>query len=248
MLNESGIQKNLGNFKSLIAYCVYYNEKYNPGNPDLSIYSLNMMLTNTKDLVKAEVEQKVYLQRVINQRAAEFEDIGQLSGRIINAMIGSGIEEAKVEDANAHHRKLNGRRAPGSNKNKETNKENEESENPKGSNSVSQLGFDDKLGHFEKLIEVLKPESLYRTNEADLNLTALEQKWLTMDAVNSNVKSAQSAWEQSIIKRNEAFNNDKTGMVAIVRLVKGYVKSVFLENSPQFKQLSALQFKKLSTR
>jgi hypothetical protein len=243
MARQTGIQKTLGNFESLIAYCRSYDEKYNPGNPRLTTDSLQQTLQNVKALVEVEIGLKNALQDNINSRINEFDGIGRLSGRIINAMASFGISAAKIDDANAHHRKLNGRRAGKINENAEMGTN--DPENSSRRHSVSQLGFDDKISHFKKLIVNLRSEPLYTPKETELALSTLDDKLLAMHNANLNLKAMESSWSQSLIERNEAFNNEENGLVHIAGLVKSYVKSVFLLHSPQYRHLSALEFNKV---
>lgn len=245
MKTESGMQKNIGNFEALIAHCGTL-EKYNPGNQDLSVNNLNVVLAQAQETMDQEIEAKKTFQDVTNFRAAEFEGIGQLSGRVINVLVSNNATEAKVEDANEHHRKLNGRRADNSKPTEATDNEaTTENEAGSGRHSVSQLSYDNRIGHFTRLIATILKEPAYVTNEPDLSIPGLQAKLEGLQDHNRKVKDMEAVWKQRLIARNEAFNNDRNGLVHIASLVKSYIKSIYSANSPQYDQLAGLPFKKV---
>jgi hypothetical protein len=64
-----------------------------------------------------------------------------------------------------------------------------------------------------------------------------------MHDANSVVVNAYTAWSNDRLQRNEKLYNQLSGLVAIAGDVKKYIKSLFGASSPQYKQVSGLQFR-----
>ncbi|HEY0461307.1 MAG TPA: hypothetical protein VGC97_19380 [Pyrinomonadaceae bacterium] len=65
-----------------------------------------------------------------------------------------------------------------------------------------------------------------------------------MKAKNTAAVVAVNEARAARIARDETLYNDTDGIIALANLVKKYTKSIFGTNSPQYKQLTALIFRK----
>ena len=108
--------------------------------------------------------------------------------------------------------------------------------------SASQQSFDQQIDHFGQLITTLAAEPLYIPNEANLKVAALNTMLTDMKTKNSGVINADTAVSNARIARDKVLYADVTGMVDVAQATKKYVKSVFGTSSPQFKQVSGLEF------
>ena len=105
------------------------------------------------------------------------------------------------------------------------------------------MSFDNRLDNFDKLIKLVAGIPLYAPNENDLKVVTLTATLNDLKAKNAAVIAALVPLSNARIARNEALYNPKTGLVATAIEVKAYVKSLFGATSPQYKQISSLEFK-----
>ena len=74
-------------------------------------------------------------------------------------------------------------------------------------------------------------------------MATLQTKLTELQAKNTNLINAYTGYSNAMIDRNQTLYNPLTGLVQTSKEVKQYVKSVFGANSPQYKQVSGLEFK-----
>lgn len=241
-MSETGHAKNLSNFLKALSIVSGLGLAYNPNNPLIELTNLQTKLTALQTAFATVVPLDSAETLAINERGAVFEPLPKLVTRISNAAAVSINDPLFADNLRTIVRKLQGRRAP--------EKPVEEPdpanpEEPKQRNTVSQMGFDSRVANFFELITLLKTQGAYNPNETELKIATLETMLLDMQAKNTAVVDATVAVQNARIVRNQVFYNGTDGVVALMDLVKKYVKSVFGATSPQFKQLSGLKFKKI---
>lgn len=93
------------------------------------------------------------------------------------------------------------------------------------------------------MIAILSTEPTYLPNENDLKITTLNTLLTTLKNTNTGVTNAYTTVSNARIARNLSLYNPTNGICATAKEVKAYVKSVFGATSPQYKQISGLEFK-----
>ena len=141
-----------------------------------------------------------------------------------------------MDDAKSLKRKIEGVRA----KALPADNPNTPDDESKGS-SASQQSYTQLTEHLDNLIELLD-SSGYAPNETDLQVAALTDYATTLKTANTAVINATTPLSNSRITRDETLYADDTGLVALAGLVKKYVKSLFGGDSPQYQQVSGLEF------
>ena len=63
-----------------------------------------------------------------------------------------------------------------------------------------------------------------------------------LSTVNTQVKNAANPYSNALISRNKELYTPETGLVDLALEVKNYVKSVFGASSPEYKQISGIEF------
>ena len=109
--------------------------------------------------------------------------------------------------------------------------------------SVSQLGYNDQLDNFDKLIRQLEMVPQYAPNEADLTVTALREYWNAMDTANKAALKADNDLSNCRLTRNNEFYAPESGLTEVAKADKLYIKALFGANSPQYHQLSGIPFR-----
>jgi len=241
--SETGHAKNVATFEDLISFCTGYGAAYNPSKQSLQIANLQTLRTDALAKLQQVKATKTTFDNDTNARQEVFRPIKPLATRLINALAASGASASAVEDAKTINRKIQGQRAtpkptpppatPGATTPTPTDK----------TISSSQQSYDSIIDHFTKLIQSLTQESNYNPNETDLTVTTLNTLLTSMTTSNTGVVDAFTAWSNARIDRNNTLYNALTGLVQTASDVKQYVKSIFGAGSPQYKQISGLEFK-----
>ena len=233
-VSETGHAKNIANFETEIAFCIGYGPIYNPVNPNLTISNLQLKWEGSKLKLKAVKDTKEPFDSVTGARQIIFKPLKPLTTRVINALIASNAPSTVVKDARTIVRKINGKRAS----------QIQEDNTDTKTISVSQQSYDRLVDSLEELIVLVQTETLYNPNEGELKLTALQIVLNDLTTANTNVKNAYVIYSNAMIERDIELYAPETGLVDLAFEVKTYVKSVFGATSPQYRQISGLQFKR----
>lgn len=239
--SEIGHAKNVANLETLISFCTGYGAAYNPNKPSLKLPALNTLHTNSQtalDDVAAVMPDYI---NAVNAREIAFEPLSRLVTRVINALDASNVPNQTVADAKTYARKIQGRRSSP----KIPDDPNTPEDESLNSISASQMSYDNRLANFNSLIQLLASLPAYAPNEADLTVASLTALYTTLQTANTAVITATTPVSSARIARNNVLYKPNTGLIEIVTDVKKYVKSVFGAVSPEYKQLSALKFKKI---
>ena len=110
--------------------------------------------------------------------------------------------------------------------------------------SSSQQSYDQLIQHLAGLNSVLLSEPTYAPNENDLKTATVTAKINTLTTKNNEVSTAYTTISNSRIRRDKTIYGKDTGIVDVASEVKKYVKSLFGATSPEYAQISGIEFKK----
>jgi hypothetical protein len=248
--SEVGHAKNVANFEDLISFCLAYGGSYNPANANISITAMQAKQAAAKADIQAVKTAKTTLDNATNAREILFQDFKKLATRIISALSAVAPAKQTIADAKTINNKIQGKRASAKKKALPPT-----SSTPTGSTgdpednsiSVSQQSYDSLMDHFAKLIQTVSQEPLYTPNEAELGITGLNSVLAQMQTANTAVINATTTFSNARIARDKTLYQSGTGLTLCADEVKMYIKSVFGASSPQYKQVSKLKFKKITT-
>lgn len=239
--SETGHAKNVANFEDLISFCNGYGASYNPSKTILTIVNLTTLHANSQSSITKVNNSKILFGNATNARQAAFNPLKKLSTRIVNALDATDATDKLVKDARSINNKIQGKRAD--DKTKPVTASGTEAAEDK-SISVSQQSFDSLIENFSKLIDLVGTEPTYTPNETELQISTLQTTLGTLRAANTAVINTYTDYSNYRITRDNILYTSTTGLVDIALEVKKYVKSVFGASSPQFKQVSKLEFKR----
>ena len=222
---ETGHNKNVTNFETLIIACTGFGAEYNPSNSNITIPILTTQHTEAKASVKDVKTTETPFNSVEGQRKTIFKPLKPTSTKVLNALKGASVPATVISDAETINRKTR--------------------DAEKYKNSVSQQSYDMQIDHFEKLIELVDVEPKYNPNEEPLKITTLTYYKTELETINTAVKNAYIPYKTAMQTRNIKLYSPETGIVDTAQTVKNYVKSVFGATSPQYKQISKLIFRKI---
>lgn len=236
--SEVGNAKNVSNFFEIITFATGLGPLYNPTKSILKLSNLiTIHATAETDLATVITDNTAFNNRT-NENAAEFSDVKTLSTRLINALEATDASSAKVKDAKAFNRKIQGKKVAKLSEPIDPNTP------APTSISASQLSYDQQIQHLTGLNSVLLSEPTYAPNEAPLKTTTVATKIATLTTKNKAVAIAFTKVDNSRIKRDKTLYFPETGMVDVAYEVKKYVKSAFGASSPEYKQISGIPFKR----
>ncbi|MEC4048548.1 hypothetical protein OX284_003830 [Flavobacterium sp. SUN046] len=238
--SETGHAKNISNFETVIGICTGYGPAYNPSNEKISIAELTTVHSNSVNSSNLVKTTEAYFNDIEGKRMIVFKPLKRLATRILAALKGTQPPATVLADAKTINFKIQGRRVD------TVVKEVAPGENEVRRISVSQQSYDLKIEHLDKFISLVALEPNYLPNENDLKVTALNAYKSEMISSNVNVKTAYVTYSNAMIARNHVLYDPIDGLVARSILIKDYVKSVFGTSSPEFKQISKINFRRFN--
>lgn len=240
--SETGHAKNVANFEDLISFCTGYGVAYNPSKAAIKIAALTTLHSNAQTSIAGVNTSKTAFDNATNARQAAFEPLKKLCTKIVNALDATDAPDKLVNDAKSVNNKIQGKRS-GEKPKPPVAGATETAEDK--TISVSQQSYDSLIENFAKLIEVVSSEPTYTPNETELQVSTLTSTLGNLKTTNTAVISSYTNYSNARITRNTILYGATSGLVDIAGDVKKYVKSVFGATSPQFKQVSGLEFKKV---
>jgi hypothetical protein len=240
--SETGHAKNAANFDDLISFVTGYGVTYNPSRASINLAALQAISANAKNAISALNAALPAYSNAVATREVAFAPLNKLITRVINALKSTDTTDQVDDSAKTLARKIQGTRA----KAKKTDEE-KAALAAAGTTVVeissSQMGYDNRLDNFDKLIKLLASIPLYAPNEADLKVTALSTLYDDLKTKNTAVVTAATPLSNARISRNDIMYKANTGLVDIALDTKSYIKSLYGATSPQYKQVSKLEFK-----
>ena len=245
--SETGHAKNVANFEDLISFCIGYGATYNPVNTNIKIPALQAKQTAALAAIQTVKSTKTAFDNSTNAREIVFASLKKLSTRIVNALEATTATTQTIDDAKTVNRKMQGKRAGSSAKLTKAPATGTPDPNvpvTPTTISVSQQSFDSLIDNFTKLIQVVSSEPAYAPNETELKVVTLNTLLTNLKAANTSVINTTTTYSNGRISRDTILYAADTGLVDLALEVKKYVKSLYGATSPQYHQVSGLQFKK----
>ena len=240
--SETGHAKNVTNFDELTSYATGYGTAYNPSKVSIKLPALQTLSTSAKGAISAVNAAEPAYKNAVAARESAFAPLSKLITRVMNALKATDTTVEVDASAKTLVRKIQGVRA--------TAKKTEEEKKALAADgkevveiSTSQMSYDSRLDNFDKLIKLLTSVALYAPNEADLKVAALTTLYNDLKAKNAAVVTATTPLSNARIARNDILYKLNTGLVDTALDVKTYIKSLYGATSPQYKQVSKLEFR-----
>lgn len=242
--NQTGHEQNVVNLGLIISRVNAFQSGYNPSRTDFTIPRLAELKTSGENVIDSlNLAEDVY-KNSISSRALVFNDFDGVITRSINALRICGASENTIGQAEAIVRELRSKKASDGPTDEEIAAAKEKGEELK-QNVLHNSTFDSKVENFKKYVQFVGLEGNYNPNEADITITALNNKVLAIKTANENFNNTESALNVARMARNTVLYTKNTGLVDIALGVKLYVKSAFGATSPEYKSISDIQFTKL---
>ncbi len=233
--SESGHEKNIAAFKTIINTCEGYGADYNPVAENLKLANLQIQLADMQQAQTELVKKQAKLSTAIDERTKAFTQLKPLTTKITNALSVSGVDTLTVQTAKTITRKIFGKRAakPAEPGNPET------AQNT--SISVAQLSFTNQVAHFNKLLELLAEIPQYNPNESPIQLAQLQSYSNQLQAINDTLMQVNNDFANAKINRDTQLYGTATGLVDTAYNIKAYVKSIYGPQNPKYKLISGIE-------
>ena len=244
--SETGYAKNVANLETLISFVTAFGTTYNPSKDTLKLFALQTLLSDAKASINPVNVAFSARSNAVAARESAFEPFNKLVTRVNNSLKATDTTTQVDDSAKTIVRKLQGTRASA----KLTDEEKKAlAAEGKEVNQISnsQVGYNDKVENFDKFISLLSSIPQYAPNEEELKVTSLSKLLDSLRAKNTDVITAEVQLSNARIARNDIQNKPLTGLVDIALDTKTYIKSLFGASSPQYKQVSKLEFKKINS-
>lgn len=188
-----------------------------------------MSILNVKTLESA-------FKNALDAREIVFKPLNQIVSRVVNSLKAFNVTGHIFESVMLYLRKIQGR---SSGKN---NVQNKPDETETKTRSTSQMSFDNRIAHLDAMIQSLLSIPAYTPNEKEIQIESLKSFSEDLKKKDAAVISALAELRKARAARNELMYKPVTGMVDIAKDAKLYIKSVFGVKSPQYRQVSKLNF------
>ncbi|MDO9155170.1 MAG: hypothetical protein Q7U47_15925 [Paludibacter sp.] len=229
------------NLESLISAVITIGVAYNPSKDSIKLPALQSLLTAANESLIALKTAESANFTAIDVRELAFKPTGSLFTKVSNALKASNSSIQADETAKTILRKLQGKRA--SAKLTDEEKTALEAEGKEVNQiSASQMGYDERVDNFEKLISFLQSIPDYNPNEEELKIETLQTLLTDLKVKNGEVMKIYFVLETARGVRNDLLYKPLSGVVDLAADVKSYIKSVFGATSTQYKLVSKLRF------
>lgn len=239
--SEIGHAKNVANFDVLIAFVLSYLAVFKPSKTSIQLSALQNVAQKAKNAMKVVNDAFSVKSGAVAARKVAFAPFSKLVTRIINSLQSSDTSSVVDDQARTIVRKLQGTRATPK-KTAEEKKALEAEGKVVNEKSNSQVGFDDRVANFDKLISLLASIPLYAPNEPELQVTGLIALYNNLKTLNDAVVNTKQNYDNALLLRYEILYQDITGLVDLAMDTKSYIRSLFGATSSQYRQISKLKF------
>ena len=232
--SEVGHAKNVANLQKLIEQITVYN-LYNPPVENLTIQNLQALYTSANTKIGEVEEKRNASKNAITLRQAAFENLKPTCTKIINLLEILGLPQGTIDQAKALNRAIQGNT-------KKITKPAEDGKEPDKTISTSRQSYTQMAENFSILVQLLQTIPAYTPNEDELKLANLTTYKEALTSATQAVDQAEAQLNIKLIERDQMLYTDGTGLYTIAQNVKKYVKSIYGATSPEYANVSDIEF------
>ena len=168
-------------------------------------------------------------------RQSAFENLKPTCTRIINLLEILGLPQGTLDQAKSLNRTIQGGQ-------KKTTTPPEEGGQTTNTVSTSRQSYTQQADNFGILLQLLATISTYTPNEDDLKLHNLTAYQASLMSATQAVDQTEAQLNAKLIERDQILYADGTGLYSIAQNVKKYVKSLYGATSPEYANVSNIEF------
>ena len=232
--SEVGHAKNVANLQKLTEQVTVYT-LYNPPVDNIKVANLQTLYTTASTKLNKVEEKRNSNKNAITLRQSAFENLKSTCTKIINHLEILGLPQGTIDQAKSLNRLIQGGQK------KSTTPPEEGKKEPK-TVSTSRQSYTQQADNFGILLQLLSTIPTYNPNEGDLKSTNLETYKNSLVSSTQAVDQTEAELNNKLIERDNILYADGTGLYSIVQNVKKYVKSLYGATSPEYANVSSIEF------
>ena len=236
--SEVGHAKNVANLQKLTEQVAIYS-LYNPPVDNLKVTNLTALYSTASAKISEVEEKRNANKNAITVRQSTFENLKPICTKIINHLEILGLQQGTIDQAKSLNRLIQGGQ-----KKTIILPENPDNGQPSTTNpiSTSRQSYTQQAENFGILLQLLATISTYAPNEDDLKLVNLNIYKDTLVSSTQAVDQTEAELNLKLIERDNILYADGTGLYSIAQNVKKYVKSIYGATSPEYANVSDIEF------
>lgn len=232
--SEVGHAKNVANLQKITQQVTTYS-LYNPPIENIALANLQTLYT-TATAKLAEVEDKRNANKnAIIIRQTAFENLKSTCTKIVNLLEILGLSQGTLDQARSMNRAIQG-------SSKKTTTPPEEGKETSKTASTSRQSFTQQAENFGILLQLLATIPGYTPNEEDLKLNNLTNYHASLMSATQAVDQTEAELNTKLIERDKILYAEGAGLYTIAQNIKKYVKSLYGATSPEYTNVSAIEF------
>jgi len=232
--SEVGHAKNVANLQKITQQVTTYS-LYNPPIENIALANLQTLYT-TATAKLAEVEDKRNANKnAIIIRQTAFENLKSTCTKIVNLLEILGLPQGTLDQARSMNRAIQG-------SSKKTTTPPEEGKEASKTASTSRQSFTQQAENFGILLQLLATIPGYTPNEEDLKLNNLTTYHASLMSSTQAVDQTEAELNTKLIERDKILYAEGAGLYTIAQNIKKYVKSLYGATSPEYTNVSAIEF------
>jgi len=232
--SEVGHAKNVANLQKITQQVTTYS-LYNPPIENIALANLQTLYT-TATAKLAEVEDKRNANKnAIIIRQTAFENLKSKCTKIVNLLEILGLPQGTLDQARSMNRAIQG-------SSKKTTTPPEEGKEASKTASTSSQSFTQQAENFGILLQLLATIPGYTPNEEDLKLNNLTNYHASLMSATQAVDQTEAELNTKLIERDKILYAEGAGLYTIAQNIKKYVKSLYGATSPEYTNVSAIEF------
>lgn len=232
--SEVGHAKNVANLQKITQQVTTYS-LYNPPIENIALANLQTLYT-TATAKLAEVEDKRNANKnAIIIRQTAFENLKSKCTKIVNLLEILGLPQGTLDQARSMNRAIQG-------SSKKATTPPEAGKEASKTASTSRQSFTQQAENFGILLQLLATIPGYTPNEEDLKLNNLTTYHASLMSATQAVDQTEAELNTKLIERDKILYAEGAGMYTIAQNIKKYVKSLYGATSPEYTNVSAVEF------
>lgn len=232
--SEVGHAKNVANLQKITQQVTTYS-LYNPPVENITVTNLQALYTNAAAKLTEVEDKRNANKNAIIIRQTAFENLKSTCTKIVNLLEILGLPQGTLDQVRSLNRAIQG----GS---KKTTTPPEEGKEAPKTASTSRQSFTQQAENFGILLQLLATLPVYTPNEEDLKLNNLTTYHASLMSATQAVDQTEAELNTKLIERDKISYADGTGLYTIAQNIKKYVKSLYGATSPEYTNVSAIEF------
>ena len=232
--SETGHARNVANLQKLTEQVTVYT-LYNPPVDNLKVANLQTLYTTASAKLNEVEDKRNANKNAITVRQSAFENLKSTATKIINHLEILGLPSGTIDQAKSLNRVIQGGQ-------KKAVTALEEGKEETKTVSTSRQSYTQMAENFGILLQLLGTIPTYNPNEDDLKLLNLETYKNSLVSSTQSVDQTEAELNNKLIERDQLLYADGTGLYSIAQNVKKYVKSLYGATSPEYTNVSSIEF------